>query len=59
MHATANLRVVSAALQIRGIHENETIKVSDVKMTDAVPELQHSLSDTLVLEEHENIRDLN
>ena len=58
MHATTNLRVESAALQIRGIREIKTYYLTDVKITDNVPEVKDSLPDTLVLEERENFRDI-
>ena len=47
MHAMTYLRVESVALQIRGIHKTETFKITDVNITDTVPELQHSLTDVI------------
>ena len=54
LHATANIHTESATLHIRGIHEITTYSMTDVKITDNVPEVKESLPDTLVLEEHVN-----
>ena len=58
MHAMANILMESVDLQIRGIHETEAFDITDVKITDIVPELQHSLPGTLRFEEYENFCDL-
>ena len=58
MHATVNILMESADIQIRGIHETEIFDITDVKMGNTVPELQHSLPGTLRFEEHENFCDL-
>ena len=58
MHATANILAENADIKIRGIHEIEAFDETDVKITNTMPELQHSLPGTLGLEEHDNFRDL-
>ena len=58
MHAMANILLKSADIQIHGIHVTEAFDITDVKIADTVPELQHSLPGTLGLEEHENFCDL-
>ena len=59
MHAMANILVESMDIQICDIHETEAFDMTDVKITDTMPELQSSLPGTLGLEEHEKFRDLN
>ena len=43
MHSTANLLMESVNLRIRGIQEPETFEIKDVRLTEVVPELPHSL----------------
>ena len=48
----------SSDLRIRRMHEAEAFDITDVKITNIVPELPHSLPSTLNFEEYENFRDL-
>ena len=59
MHATTSILVESADIQIRGIHETDAFNMTDVEITETVPELEHSLLGTLGFEEHENFCVLN
>ena len=52
MHSTANILMDgwSVDLRIRGIQESETFEINDVRITNVVSELPHSLPDTLNFE---------
>ena len=58
MHTTANILMESADLHICGIQESDTFELNDVKITNVVPELPHSLPSTLDFEKYENFSDL-
>ena len=50
----ANVLMEDASLFDRGITENEFHSLSQVRITNRVPSLEHSLQNTLELEEHPN-----
>ena len=52
MHSTANLLMESVNLRICGIQEPETFEINDVRLTDIVPELPHSLPSAFDFEGH-------
>ena len=54
MNIDADILLEDASLLVCGLTENEFHSLSQVRITDCVPSLEHSLPNTLELEEHLN-----
>ena len=58
MNSTVERKMEIANLRIRGFSENDTFNLDEVRLTDVVPKLPHSLPNDFDINSHENFSDI-
>ena len=58
MNSTVERSMELVSLHIRRLKEPETFEIQDVKLTDAVPELYHSLPNDFNIDSYDNFTDI-
>ena len=59
LHVDTDVLMEDASLQVRGLAESEFNDMTNVRITDRVATLGHSLPNTLILQEHPNFTDID